>query len=240
MHGTHRHALTHKPQHQLQHKTKKNTERVEARDVERACQPWDGSTKHVREDIVTPTMKNRKTGRRRRNASQTSPRTLLVCGLLFAFVVFEFWVMHHHAPSHDGSPTRHHYYPLSKVPVGLSIGVDDKHESPALPREPSLPGSMREPSVPAHDRNHAVDQPRSREEPSESKDSGDIAVLGLPPRPPPLSEGSGSDDEGYGDMRVAVLVPYSGPGLPLWFDAFTDLAAANRDLVDWIIFCEEV
>ncbi|CAN0276732.1 unnamed protein product [Pylaiella littoralis] len=184
-------------------------------------------------------MKNRKTGRRRRNASQTSPRTLLVCGLLFAFVVFEFWVMHHHAPSHDGSPTRHHYYPLSKVPVGLPIGVDDKQESPALPREPSLPGSMREPSVPAHDRNHAVDQPRSREEPSESKDSSDIAVLGLPPRPPPLSEGSGSDDEGYGDMRVAVLVPYSGPGLPLWFDAFTDLAAANRDLVDWIIFCEE-
>lgn len=47
-------------------------------------------------------------------------------------------------------------------------------------------------------------------------------------------------NEGYGDMRVAVLVPYSGKGLPLWFDAFTDLASASGDLVDWIIFCEEV
>lgn len=44
----------------------------------------------------------------------------------------------------------------------------------------------------------------------------------------------------YDGMRVAVLVPYSGPGLPNWFDAFTDLAAASRDAVDWIIFCEEV
>lgn len=53
-------------------------------------------------------------------------------------------------------------------------------------------------------------------------------------------DGTSGEDEGYGDMRVAVLVPYSGPGLPLWFDAFTDLAAANKDLVDWIIFCDEV
>lgn len=45
---------------------------------------------------------------------------------------------------------------------------------------------------------------------------------------------------GYGDMRIAVLVPYSGPGLPVWFDAFTDLAAANSNLMDWIIFCEKV
>lgn len=44
----------------------------------------------------------------------------------------------------------------------------------------------------------------------------------------------------YGEMRIAVLVPYSGPGLPVWFDAFTDLAAANSKLMDWIIFCEEV
>lgn len=48
------------------------------------------------------------------------------------------------------------------------------------------------------------------------------------------------DDEEYGDMRVAVLVPYVGPGLPVWFDAFADLAAASKDAVDWIIFCEEV
>lgn len=55
-------------------------------------------------------------------------------------------------------------------------------------------------------------------------------------RPPGTEERNG----GYGDMRIAVLVPYSGPGLPVWFDAFTDLAAANRNLMDWIIFCEKV
>lgn len=52
-------------------------------------------------------------------------------------------------------------------------------------------------------------------------------------------EGRGGEGA-YGDMRIAILVPYSGPGLPVWFDAFTDLAAMNKDLVDWIIFCEEV
>lgn len=48
------------------------------------------------------------------------------------------------------------------------------------------------------------------------------------------------DTPSYGDMRVAVLIPYSGAGLPVWFDAFTELAAANEELVDWIIFCEQV
>lgn len=54
------------------------------------------------------------------------------------------------------------------------------------------------------------------------------------------TEGAGEEDSDYGDMRIAVLVPYSGPGLPVWFDAFTDLAAANSKIMDWIIFCEEV
>lgn len=48
------------------------------------------------------------------------------------------------------------------------------------------------------------------------------------------------DSDDYGDMRIAVLVPYSGPGLPVWFDAFMDLAAANGKLMDWIIFCDQV
>lgn len=112
---------------------------------------------------------------------------------------------------------------------------------------------MKEPSAPANARTHtaAVDPPRPTTAAPETKDGGD-ADLELPPRPPlllseeqsdnlheELRESSG-DGEGYGDMRVAVLVPYSGPGLPLWFDAFADLAAASKDLVDWIIFCEEV
>lgn len=52
--------------------------------------------------------------------------------------------------------------------------------------------------------------------------------------------GSRSSDEGYGDMRIAVLIPYSGSGLPSWFDAFAELAGANAALMDWLIFCEEV
>lgn len=48
------------------------------------------------------------------------------------------------------------------------------------------------------------------------------------------------EDDDYGDMRIAVLVPFSGTGLPVWFDLFLDLAEANKKLIDWILFCEEV
>lgn len=197
-------------------------------------------------------MEGRKSGLRRRNASQSSPRALLACGLVFAFVVVEFWVMHHHAPTHHGGPTQHHYDPVPHVPGGFSTGVGDEHNSPTLPGEPILPDSIGEPSVPAHTRTHTVDQPRSTEAPPETTNNGGgIADVGQPTRLPLVSEGKGvdlggglggssGDGDGYGDMRVAVLVPYSGPGLPLWFDAFTDLAAASKDLVDWMIFCEEV
>lgn len=203
-------------------------------------------------------MEARKAALRRRHASPASPAALLVCGLLFVLVVVEFWVMHHHAPVHQRGVAHHHYDSLSQVPVRTSVEDGDSHNSPALPGEPSLPDSMRETaaverssssSAPAHTRTPRVaDQPNLSGKAPETKNSGgDIADLGLPPRP---SEGQGaslggeskepfSEDEGYGDMRVAVLVPYSGPGLPLWFDAFTDLAAASKDLVDWIIFCDE-
>lgn len=53
-------------------------------------------------------------------------------------------------------------------------------------------------------------------------------------------EMDGGGAEGYGDMRVAVLLPYSGDGLPVWFDTFTHLAAANKEVIDWIVFCKEV
>lgn len=66
-----------------------------------------------------------------------------------------------------------------------------------------------------------------------------IATTEFPPELPPLDEAFKSLT-GYDDMRVAVLVPFSGPGLPVWFDAFAELAGANSELVDWKIFCEKV
>ncbi|CAM9986485.1 unnamed protein product, partial [Scytosiphon promiscuus] len=168
------------------------------------------------------------------NASHSSgSRLLLASGLLvFAFVAFEFWVMHHHAPSHQQHDGR---FPFFKV----SGSVPPDGDSTALPGAPLVPDSMR--PFPAM----AV----RTETPLDPLRAPHTGVFELPPREPLLEEqvdkfggtlgGTNDKEEGYGDMRVAVLVPYSGPGLPLWFDAFTDLAAANKDLVDWIIFCEE-
>ncbi|CAM9225368.1 unnamed protein product, partial [Hapterophycus canaliculatus] len=179
-------------------------------------------------------MESRRARPRRRTRARANPnlnrssglRLLLTSGVLvFAFVAFEFWVMHHHAPTHQ---QHHGLFSTLSGSVPFEVNPD------TLPAPPLVPDSMRPSSPSALRTETPLDPPR---EPH-------YKGFELPPREP-LSEehqdkvGGIDGDEGYGDMRVAVLVPYSGPGLPLWFDAFTDLAAANKDLVDWIIFCEE-
>lgn len=150
-----------------------------------------------------------------------------------AFVAFEFWVMHHHAPAYQ-----EHHGIFSLSPASGSIPSDS--DSTALPGAPLVPDSMRPFPVVAV----------RTETPLDPLGEPHTGGFELPPREPllepPVGEvgetlgDTGDEEEGYGGMRVAVLVPYSGPGLPLWFDAFADLAAANKDLVDWIIFCEDV
>lgn len=175
--------------------------------------------------------------------------------LLFTFVAFECWVMHHHGPTDQ---ERHGDY-LPRWPGAFPVEDEVKHNSAALPGEalpretlpgePSLPDSMKRGAV-AGTESPAVQgqEPGAAAQAPKTEDDG-VAGFTLPARPVSVEEDSGhsseseeskEEDEGYGGMRVAVLVPYSGPGLPLWFDAFTDLAAANKDLVDWIIFCAEV
>lgn len=46
--------------------------------------------------------------------------------------------------------------------------------------------------------------------------------------------------EMYGGQRVAVVVPYIGNDLPVWWDVFAEQARHNEGLVDWIIFCDQV
>lgn len=53
------------------------------------------------------------------------------------------------------------------------------------------------------------------------------------PRPP-------TQPDPYGGQRVAVVVPYVGSDLPVWWDAFAAQAQLNEGLVDWIIFCDKV
>lgn len=53
------------------------------------------------------------------------------------------------------------------------------------------------------------------------------------PRPPPRPDPNAG-------QRVAVVVPYVGSDLPVWWDAFTEQAKHNEGLVDWIIFCDQV
>lgn len=162
--------------------------------------------------------------------------------------------MHHHGPTDQ---ERHGDYP-HRLPGAFPIEDEVKDIAAslpveALPGEPSLPDSMTGGAAVA-----GTESPVQHQEPTaaaaqatpKTEDKG-AAGFTLPPRPvseeeeepsedSSESKGSSQEEGGYGDMRVAVLVPYSGPGLPLWFDAFTDLAAANKDLVDWIIFCAEV
>lgn len=52
--------------------------------------------------------------------------------------------------------------------------------------------------------------------------------------PQPLQQ-----DPFYG-QRVAVVVPYVGKDLPVWWDAFAEQARLNDGLIDWIIFCDQV
>lgn len=43
----------------------------------------------------------------------------------------------------------------------------------------------------------------------------------------------------FDGQRVAVVVPYVGGDLPVWWDAFAEQAKLNDGLVDWIIFCDQ-
>lgn len=60
----------------------------------------------------------------------------------------------------------------------------------------------------------------------------------LQPLPQPRPNQSGPDP--YDGQRVAVVVPYVGTELPVWWEAFADQARFNDGLVDWIIFCDKV
>lgn len=44
----------------------------------------------------------------------------------------------------------------------------------------------------------------------------------------------------YNGQRVAVVVPYVGRDLPVWWDVFAEQAKLNVGLIDWIIFCDQV
>lgn len=44
----------------------------------------------------------------------------------------------------------------------------------------------------------------------------------------------------FDGQRVAVVVPYIGRDLPVWWDAFAEQARFNDGLIDWIVFCDEV
>ena len=44
----------------------------------------------------------------------------------------------------------------------------------------------------------------------------------------------------YDGQRVAVVVPYVGSELPVWWEAFAEQARFNDGLVDWLIFCDKV
>lgn len=168
---------------------------------------------------------------------------------MFLLIGFEFWVMHHHSP--DPPPVRD----TSRVP-GMASGPprDDTTKNPPVVRHPMVAadtGGRKDSATAAGTQTLAQQEGKSA--------NGGTVVLEPPKLPPDLTDdtapantnahagGEGEEEEeydegeeGYGDMRVAVLVPYSGPGLPLWFDAFTELAAASSAVVDWIIFCEEV
>lgn len=44
----------------------------------------------------------------------------------------------------------------------------------------------------------------------------------------------------YDGHRVAVVVPYVGNDLPVWWNTFAEQARHNEGLVDWIIMCDQV
>lgn len=198
--------------------------------------------------------------RRPQQRSKSPPSRLLsACVLLlFAFLVLEFCFIHQHGPAHHEGVGTKRDDPSTMVPGLLPPKDGHAQYSAAIPRAPSVPDSMKGLKglegrrVPGHDRTKIDEhrQQRTAFRAGEAIDNGSGVGAQLPPRPPlglDWQTGGGDEpgrplgeDEGYGEMRVAVLIPYSGPGLPIWFDAFTDLAAANKDLIDWIIFCAEV
>ena len=166
-------------------------------------------------------------------------------------IVFEFWVMHHH----DSKPHSKHH--PSRVPgMALSGIPGSRNDTKQQGQPPEALTSMVEPDIGARLDSGAVGTqtlaPQEELKDAESVNGGAFEPPKLQPLvpselkddaspdPPASEDVGGGEEEGYGDMRVAVLVPYSGPGLPLWFDAFTELAAASAAAVDWIIFCEEV
>ncbi len=198
-------------------------------------------------------------GRPQQRSKSPRSRLLSACVLLlFAFLVLEFSFLPRHGPAHHKSPGTKRDETSTIVPGQVTLEDGGVRYSAAIPGAPSVPDSMTGPGalVPGHDRRTNIDQHGWQHTASgagKAIDNGGGVVDQLPPRPPleldGQNEGPGGgdgpagppgEDNGYGEMRVAVLVPYSGPGLPIWFDAFTELAAANKDLIDWIIFCAEV
>lgn len=160
--------------------------------------------------------------------------------------------MHHHGPTHRHHPTPQYLDSYSRLPGVVSPGKAEEHDSLPRPGAPSVPDSMRAARSRTEDDEDVPREPRTERPAAPAavawdhpKEDRDTVAFELPPRQTLSGShdgvpGSEDENEGYGDMRVAVLIPYSGPGLPIWFDAFTDLAASNKDLVDWLIFCEEV
>ena len=158
---------------------------------------------------------------------------LMVAGIFTFVMVFEFILIHRHKP--------HNSITNSKGPLRESSKGDADSPSRGDTFLPKPTGERRE-STFAASPPHAVFNssgpnighvdllpPRLTTKPEDYPDDGTI-----------VDNGSQQGEDCYGGMRVAVLVPYSGPGLPLWFDSFVELAAASKDAVDWIIFCEEV
>ncbi|CAM9102064.1 unnamed protein product [Ascophyllum nodosum] len=157
---------------------------------------------------------------------------LMVAGIFTFVMVFEFILIHRHKP--------HNSITNSKGPLRESSKGDADSPSRGDTFLPKPTGERRE-STFAASPPHAVFNssgpnighvdllpPRLTTKPEDYPDDGTI-----------VDNGSQQGEDCYGGMRVAVLVPYSGPGLPLWFDSFVELAAASKDAVDWIIFCEE-
>lgn len=174
---------------------------------------------------------------------------------VFLVIVFEFWLMHHHEPS-----TPHYVDPFIEPPAMGGVPPESTAvvNTVLLPDAPSKPtgSALETSSTPENDGASVQTEgkwivetlPPSPQETKQSLEEESFVVYDIEHPgegqagevPGNALEVSAGDREGYGDMRVAVLVPYSGTGLPPWFDAFADLAAASSDAVDWIIFCEAV
>lgn len=169
---------------------------------------------------------------------------LMMC-VLFV-IAFEFALMHRHDLDKHSNADHHFSSPEMGSLFGGGI---------VPPAPPPLPSHTKLPLPPAMPDSSKPDSKIERPDHAPEEEAGDqerenaIGAVDAPPLRQQEGLGSGvppsqlvDNTEGneYGDMRVAVLVPYAGPGLPLWFDAFTDLAAASSAAVDWLIFCEEV